>query len=256
MVAKLNNGLEQLRYIAKERGGECLSSVYKGVDYKYHFRCSMLHEWETTFDCVVRRGQWCAICSGRKVNSEERLTKAQTLALSRGGICLSVEYRSSNQKMQWRCGDGHEWAASWSNISRGKWCPWCAGNKVDAAVQHHKALSVAHAHGGVCLSDRYLGNKVKMRWRCAEGHEWDAIYTSVVTRGAWCPRCGGSDVYSDEQLQKAHELAIRKDGACLTKQYTDNKSKMQWQCGRGHIWDAPYIQWFKQAVGAQSARLD
>ena len=85
MVAKLKNGMALLRAKALEMSGICLSSEYLGVDHKYRFRRANGHEWEATFDCVVRRGQWCAHCSGRRVEAEKQLGKARDVASLRGG---------------------------------------------------------------------------------------------------------------------------------------------------------------------------
>jgi len=190
-----------VRAKAIERGGVCLSSEYKGVDHKYHFRCAKGHEWEATFDCVVHRGQWCAICSGRKVMPGTQLQKAREIASQRDGACLSNEYANSKTNMKWRCTEGHQWEATFSNIvNHGKWCPWCAGNKVDAAEQLRRAHETAHRNGGEFLSKIYDGNKAPMHWRCVEGHEWEAAFSTVVGRGAWCGRCRGNQRDAQEQL--------------------------------------------------------
>ena len=34
---------------------------------------------------------------------------------------------------------------------------------------------MAQEHGGDCLSTFYVNNNTKLRWRCAKGHEWEAI---------------------------------------------------------------------------------
>ncbi|WP_373322126.1 zinc-ribbon domain-containing protein [Paraburkholderia adhaesiva] len=41
---------------------------------------------------------------------------------------------------------------------------------------------------GECLSERYVNNETKLRWRCAKGHEWEAVPASVI-KGSWCPQC-------------------------------------------------------------------
>ena len=46
----------------------------------------------------------------------------------------------------------------------------------------------AKAKGGECLSTEYINRKTKLRWRCAEGHEWEAT-SHHVKRGTWCGTC-------------------------------------------------------------------
>jgi hypothetical protein len=241
MNAKLESGIELLHAKAAERGGTCLSSKYLGVDYLYRFRCAKGHEWDAVFYSVVRRGQWCARCSGRKVDPEEQLARARNLASQKGGECLTAKYINSQSQMTWRCASGHEWQGTYGNIvNRGKWCPWCAGNKVDAATQLAKAQHVAQSHRGELLTTSYTGNKVPMRWRCSEGHTWSAAFGTVVGRGVWCGRCGGTQREAHEQLTKAHNIAASKNGRCLDVEYRSNSEKMSWQCERGHKWQAPF----------------
>jgi hypothetical protein len=241
MNAKLENGMELLLAKATERGGTCLSSDYLGVDHLYRFRCAKGHEWEATFYSVVRCGQWCALCSGRKVVPEEQLAKARNFASQKGGECLSGKYINSQSQMTWRCSSGHEWQGTYSNIvNRGKWCPWCAGNKVDAATQLARAQQVAQNHGGELLTLSYSGNKVPMHWRCSEGHKWRASFGTVVGRGAWCGRCRGNQREAHEQLARACAVAVNKKGRCLDTEYLSNSEKILWQCERGHKWRAPF----------------
>jgi hypothetical protein len=49
--------------------------------------------------------------------------------------------------------------------------------------------ALAASRGGRVLSDYYINGVTKLRWRCAEGHDWEAIPDSIK-RGTWCPTCG------------------------------------------------------------------
>jgi hypothetical protein len=48
--------------------------------------------------------------------------------------------------------------------------------------------AVAEAMGGACLSTEYINAKTKMRWRCENGHEWEATPHNV-RHATWCPHC-------------------------------------------------------------------
>ena len=80
--------LDDLRALARARGGECLSREYHGVMTDYRWRCAEGHEW-VALGNRVRRGSWCPHCAGRL-----RLTidEMQALARERGGLCLSTVY--------------------------------------------------------------------------------------------------------------------------------------------------------------------
>ena len=47
----------------------------------------------------------------------------------------------------------------------------------------------AAALGGSLLSGTVGRSQDKVRWRCADGHEWEASPKSVFHEGKWCPRC-------------------------------------------------------------------
>ncbi len=48
--------------------------------------------------------------------------------------------------------------------------------------------NMAELRGGVCLSDKYINNDTKLRWKCAEGHIWEARPRLIKSK-SWCPYC-------------------------------------------------------------------
>jgi hypothetical protein len=42
------------------------------------------------------------------------------------------------------------------------------------------------ARSGLCCSDRYLGNQVKLRWQCAAGFSWETP-PFTIKRRSWHP---------------------------------------------------------------------
>jgi hypothetical protein len=61
-VPSLNAKLGELKQIARERGGLCLSSTYKGSKTKLLFECARGHQWRTT-PYIIQKGSWCPKCS-------------------------------------------------------------------------------------------------------------------------------------------------------------------------------------------------
>jgi len=49
----------------------------------------------------------------------------------------------------------------------------------------------AEENGGKCLSTKYINNKMKMHWKCAEGHTWESSFSNIKNRKRWCPDCCG-----------------------------------------------------------------
>ena len=97
------------------------------------------------------------------------------------------------------------------------------------------AQSVADSRGGECLSSTYTKMSDKMRWRCAEGHEWEASLHSVKNGGTWCPLCSRT---APSTLKVAHLAAHKRGGFCLSEVYKNAKAKLKWCCEKGHHWEA------------------
>ena len=124
--------IEEMQYIAKERGGECLSTEYINANTKLRWRCIEGHEWESPPSRIIHGSNWCPHCAG---NVRLTIEDMQRIAIDRGGVCLSTEYINNVIKLKWRCKLGHEWKNTPSNIKRGQWCPHCAGN-VKLSIKH------------------------------------------------------------------------------------------------------------------------
>ena len=63
--------LEEMKSIAKKRGGKCLSKEYKNSRTKLLWQCSLKHIWNATPN-KIKVGRWCPEC---KSNLSERLVR-------------------------------------------------------------------------------------------------------------------------------------------------------------------------------------
>ncbi len=158
----------------------------------------------------------------RRLSIEEM----QRIAAERGGRCLSETYVNTGTPLEWECAEGHRWTANANNIKRGSWCPVCArprqgGNAYSVTVDLLR--EIARSHGGECLEDEYLGAFTKHRWRCAEGHVWEAISDSV-RRGSWCPICNARAQRLG--IKGARQLAETRGWKCLSDRYESNQTKL------------------------------
>ena len=93
---------------------------------------------------------------------------------------------------------------------------------------------LAIARNGKCLSNNYIDIKTKLEWQCMFGHEWYATPDGIKS-GYWCPQCGGTAKLNIEEMQK---LAVSRDGKCLSNNYVNARTKLEWQCTFGHKWYA------------------
>lgn len=172
--------LDRYRAMVKAKGGELLSKVYSGSTVKLDLKCDKGHAW-SALPGSISKGHWCAACAGRRKSSIEEM---HALAAKRGWTCLSREYRRTNEKLEWRCAEGHMWENSPSKIKAGQGCPTCSGRRI--TIEDCREL--ARSLGGECLSTKYVDAHSPLLWRCRNGHEFERS-RNRVTNGRWCPGC-------------------------------------------------------------------
>jgi hypothetical protein len=167
----------------------------------------------------------------------ERLIYLRALAVARGGACLSSTY---SKGMRWRCANGHEWEASPYTIARGHWCQNCALTRIAAtnmARGFARVQEMARRRGGVCLSSGYTDPSDVLRWRCAEGHEWECTANTIRAR-SWCPECL-LEPKVRLSMRDMQAVATERGGECLSPAYRGPMIPLRWRCAKGHEWEAP-----------------
>lgn len=220
--------LHDLQARASVRGGECLARVYVTSTTAMPFRCAAGHEWTTT-PASIRAGSWCPTCAGRAPVTLEMMREH---ARERGGRCLSRSMQNIMTPLRWRCAQGHTWTATGNSIRNSRsWCPSCAHGKRTIEEMQEMAAE----RGGTCLSKRYRNLDTKLRWRCAEGHEWRAMPSNVLG-GSWCPTCALEGQRLG--LDRCREKAAERGGDCLATEYVRSHAPIRWRCAAGHEWMA------------------
>lgn len=246
---------EDVQIRVQAKGGECLSKIYHGIKGTYRWQCARSHVWEATAKSVLM-GSWCPVCESggvfmtaqatAYVNKRERrgpwtLEDLHSHAQFEGGKCLSESFRGIEEKYLWCCNKGHEWEATAKRVTNGSWCPVCAEGGVFKTIQ-----AAAHSRGGECLSVTYHGvdyhpSRAMCRWRCAQGHEWEAAPNSA-REGLWCPVCEKrgftlivmADLQSAARAWGGRFLRVTWQGA----KYHPSRAMCRWQCAQGHEWEA------------------
>ena len=168
-------GLEEMRGIARERGGRCLSTSYKNASTPLLWVCKHGHHWKASPASVKsgsrRKGTWCPECYNwrRRFHAKHSIELMANLATARGGTCVSPEYCGSKTKLTWECAFGHRWQAKPACVVQGTWCPVCARRQ---RLRLSQFRDIATNRGGACLSEAHLNERAYLWWRCADGHEW------------------------------------------------------------------------------------
>lgn len=235
-----NQTLDDLKQIATERGGRCLSEEYKGAHFKYKWECREGHRWSSTASSV-KSSTWCVKCVRNKNALKRRiatLKKVRQVALAKGGECLSTikEYDRSQAPVKLRCQAGHEWSClPGSIISVKSWCPKCYVPKLKRTIEEMRVI--ARKRGGECLSKEYVETAKPLLWRCEVGHEFKLSAKLVINKNSWCPECR----YQKLSLSDAINLAREKGGLCLSRSVKSTSSLIRWECSQGHEWRTNYF---------------
>lgn len=63
-----------------------------------------------------------------------------------------------------------------------------------------KAQDFALSKGGQCLSNEYLGSRIKLEWKCSnpDHPSWSSKYNTTVTQRKWCSICGKNNISEDK----------------------------------------------------------
>lgn len=187
---------------AKTHGGKCHSKVYETSKSRMEWECDKGHKWKCSFSHVVNDGRWCRKCYSRRRTLQNGLDEAYAYAASRGGLCLSTEFKTTKTKLHWRCSNNHEWFSNYdAMVRKGNWCRECTNDKLRLSDGLDRAKRHALAKNGICLSSSYVKSDDKLTWQCAKGHNWDASYSKIVRAGQWCATCSRTNNRSENRVR-------------------------------------------------------
>lgn len=173
---------------------------------------------------------------------KEKLNQVHEYAKTLNIKCLSTEYIDSKTKMEWKCENPNHpsWLRAYNKIKQGNLCPRCGIEARAKASILPNALETARLYaeskGGKCLSIEYINSNTKMEWKCENPNHtsWFAIYHNIVKYNKWCPECAkitiGNKNKNHKALETARLHAESKGGKCLSKDYVNSKTKMEWKC--------------------------
>ena len=120
--------IEDMRKIAAERSGTCLSSKYIDAHSKLEWRCEKGHKWKAS-PSTIKHGSWCPSCFRERLSKIKRIGPVGVLiklATRHGGTLRSQANMGSREKHEWECKQGHRWMAKPTTVQQGHWCPKCA----------------------------------------------------------------------------------------------------------------------------------
>lgn len=142
-------------------------------------------------------------------------------------------------------------------------CSICAGREVaagvnDLATLYPQLAKEWHPEKNGTLKPAMVtaGSNKKVWWRDELGHEWMAMVAARTDKGVGCPYCAGRKVlpgFNDLASQEP-KIAVQwhptLNGTRTPEMYTcGSNQKIWWQCGEGHVWQAPIGRRYYQRSG-------
>jgi hypothetical protein len=109
--------IQDMKRIAEERGGKCLSDIYINSHTPLEWQCAKGHTWFAKSYQVKNTKTWCRICSGK---NKYRLPWFQEYARLNNGVLLSETYHNKDTKLKFKCGKGHVFSKSLADINNKK----------------------------------------------------------------------------------------------------------------------------------------
>jgi len=94
----------------------------------------------------------------------------------------------------------------------------------------------ADDNDGYCLSLVYTNMHSKLKWKCKEGHVWEAKPVNVKN-GNWCRICSNN---KNKLSLSCLKKQLPKGAELLSEKYTNSKQKLHWKCQNNHEWFATW----------------
>lgn len=237
----LSSDISALQELCKKKGGRCISDAFLGWNAIHTYECGKGHRWSTTAG-AIKSGTWCPQCSMKEMGIRKRkytLEDAKKLIEHRNGKLVSAnESFCADEDLIWYCAiHDYTWTAPYNRIKKGSWCPICGK---EASIKNRKKYTIktlqnlAAEHGGKCLSEKYIACDTRYHWECVNGHRWWATYNDIKGspshKPTWCPYCSKKKRHTLEEMQAYAET---KGGKCLSTEYKNAKTMMDWECSCG-----------------------
>lgn len=105
--------------------------------------------------------------------------------------------------------------------------------------ERYKELSsIAKKQGGRIKTRSYSFMNTLVTAECRQGHSFRVTPKNLL-RGSWCVKCRPLS-RQQEFLSIAKDVAKEVGGKCLSKDYVNARTQLQWQCKSKHKWKATF----------------
>ncbi len=147
-----------------------------------------------------------------KQTTENKFSKKPPFSQTNPELLLEWDYEKNvgidpdsppngrSTRVGWKClkNPAHKWDSLISNRTRGKGCPYCAGQLTipseSVAALRPELMSEWHPtkNEGIDPFKLGLGSQTRIWWLCSEGHEWSTLLFTRTRDDKGCQKCRGT----------------------------------------------------------------
>jgi hypothetical protein len=154
-----------------------------------------------------------------------------------GYTLLSEEYTGSKNKLYYRCTYDHEHSTVWDSWKQGKRCPTCA----DIKLTYEFVKQSFESCGYTLISKEYINSGSRLNYECPKGHKHSIVWDNWK-QGSRCLTCAGNVKLTIEYVKDSFE---KENYILLSKEYTNNHTKLDYICSNNHEYSMVWINWKK-----------
>ena len=152
---------------------------------------------------------------------------------------LATLATGSNAKIEWKGSCGHIWSAAVYNRTNAKnatGCPICLGKTV---LRGYNDLYTTHPDVAALAEDPELpyqltaNSNKKIKWKCDQGHIWEAPVSRLTGQKSRCPFCSGRiPIIGSTSLKDTHPDLVKEliDPSYGETTKAGSSVALEWQC--------------------------
>ncbi len=219
----------------------------RGSHKNMSWKCKEGHKWKTKIYQRAISGTGCPFCSNHKllVGFNDFATTNPELIQDVISPDPKTFFAGSKTIVNWQCPLGHVWNSPAENRTlRGLGCPFCSGMRVLTGFNDLKTThpELAKEAFGWDPEKASKGKRKKVKWKCIEGHIFEAEIANRTARGRndSCPVCSNREVLQGfNDLASTHPELSKEASGWNPKEYVaGSEDILKWQCPDKHQWKA------------------
>ena len=226
-------GISDADKIAQERGGKCLSKSYIGIKDKLLWRCVNGHEWHASFANVKNKKSWCPYCT--KFYTEQKcryiierlsgLSFPKSRSVLDNGLELDGYNSANNIAFEYNGEQHYRYVKMFHRFPEGfEKQKKRDQDKINLCLSKHVNLMTIPYWAAT--NDKkliqYIRPKIESIWNLS-------LTNTDVNMNSFYREC--------QSLKDLQNIASKKGGEILTKEYHGSYGKMECKCKKGHIWE-------------------